>query len=60
MTPTQHHLIEQTMAAPPPVWPHLVIGDGVGHVGWVDHGRDATQKGHGSVDQSKVVFFILQ
>lgn len=43
----------------PPV-SHLLIGDGIGHVGWVDHGRNTAQESHSSVDHSEVVFLIFQ
>ena len=42
------------------VWSHLLIGDGVGHVGRVDHSRNSTQERHSSVDQPEVVLLILQ
>ncbi|KAA8589417.1 hypothetical protein FQN60_012782 [Etheostoma spectabile] len=34
-------------------WSHLLIGDRVGHVTWVDHGRNSTQERHSRVDQSE-------
>lgn len=39
---------------------HLLVGDGVGHVGWIDHGRDSAQESHRSVDQSEVAPLVLQ
>lgn len=38
---------------------YLFTRDGVGHVSWVDHGWNAAEVGHGSVNQSEVVLLIL-
>lgn len=40
--------------------PYLLIGDGVGHVSWVDHSWNPTQERHSSIYQPEVVFLILQ
>lgn len=40
--------------------PYLLIGDGVGHVSWVDHSWNSTQERYSCVYQPEVAFLVLQ
>ena len=51
------HALSWLLLAPRP---YLLIGDGVGHVGRVDHGWNAAQERNGAVEQLEVALLIFQ